>query len=428
MSKITDRTVLANPSLNDIMHVVDVSDTTDSPAGTSKQISLQVLGALFSTNKTVLINSLTDFPAPIGGIITLAADTKYLIGDDVNLGTNRLVMAANTVVSGIESLVVTLTYTGTGDMFTMVNTRNRISMLSIVASTGRVLNFSDNTDTIFRMNDCSIVCDRFGLFNSSGPNGSTVRFTAVSPSTIATDGATITGDWNSWLWETSALNIINGNVFNFGTATFSSIILDLILSNLAAGTSLINGLASSGNIKVGGIGNATRMLTSGLGAPLVGVTVDDTRWVFKNNEVIPDTQPDAMVSLTGNTTETVIGTIGLPVKVAGTWVVERASLFTGDTSGRITYDGERPLTTPVDIVTTVKSVSGNNKDISVYLAVNGVIVANSAQTTRVSSTDPRSVSVIWQLVLNETDFLEVFVANDSDLVNLMVSSAIMRAR
>jgi len=427
MAKLTGRTLLANPAIDDLLHLVDISDTSGDPAGTSKKSTLASLGALFSTNKTKLVNELTDLPAPVSGKINLAAKTRYLQGDDLDLGVNELVMGADTSWEGIESIVVTLTYTGTADMFTIVNTRNRISRVSISATTGRVINFSDNTDTIFRMNDCSIVCDRFGLFNSTGTNGSTVRFTNVSPSEITTGGSTITGSWNTWLWETSALNITGGAVFDFGTATFDAIVLDLILTDLGAGTTLIDGLASSGNIKVGGIGSVTRMITSGAGAPLTGVTIDDARWNFRANTDITDTQPDAMVSLTGNTTETVT-TGGVAVKIAGTWVVERNSLFTADTTGRITYDGERPLATPVDIVTTIKSASGNNKDISVFLALNGTKIDNSVQTSRVSVTDPESVSVIWQLVLNQNDFLEVFIANDTDNINLIASSAIQRAR
>jgi len=427
-AKLTDQPSLAVPAPADVLHVVDVSDTSSGPAGTSKKATLESLGGIFLATKSVLINSLSDFPTPVTGVITLAAETEYVIGGDVNLGTNRLVMSANTALSGIESIVVTLTYTGTGDMITILNTRNRVNNLSISAVNGRIINFSDNTDTIFRMNDVSVTCATFGLFNSSGTNGSTVRFTAVSPSSITVGGVTTTGSWNTWLWETSAVNITSGALFDFGTATFDAIILDLILADLGAGTTLIDGLASSGNIKVGGIGAVTRMLTSGAGTPLTGVTVNDFRWVFRNNDDIQDTMPDAMASLQGNATETVIATINIPVKAAGTWVVERQSHYTVDTTGRITYIGEKDLTTPVDISLTIRSAGGTNKDVTVYLAFNGAIIANSARTATVGQNDPKSVGVIWQLTLSQTDFLELFVENNSDTVNLVVESAISRAR
>ena len=40
MSKLTDRGVLTDPDVDSVLHIVDVTDLTDSPEGTSKQIKL----------------------------------------------------------------------------------------------------------------------------------------------------------------------------------------------------------------------------------------------------------------------------------------------------------------------------------------------------------------------------------------------------
>lgn len=376
----------------------------------------------------VIVNSLADFPTPVGQVITLLAETQYLIGSDTNLGDNRLVLASNTAVSGIESIVVTLTYTGSGDMFSMTNIRWRINNLGISCVNGRVINFSDNTDTIFRMHDCSVSCATFGLFNSTGTNGTTARFTTVSPSAMTSGGCTITGGWNTWLWETSATAITTGTLFDFGTATFDEIILDLILANLGAGTTLIKGAANSANINTGGSAIISRMLTSGAGTPLDTITTDDVRWLFVHNDDIVDTNPDGLLSLNGNSTETVISSADVPVLVAGTWVVEDVSFFTGTTAGRLTFNGERDLSVPVDIVTTINAASGTNKDITIYLAKNGSIIENSGKTNRVGSTDPASTTVLWQLTLSTTDFVEVWIENNTDTINLIVSTAVLRIR
>ena len=79
------------------------------------------VGISDSPTKQVLVNQLSDFPAPIAEVITLAADTKYLLGDDIDLGNNRIVLGDGTAVAGIESITVTLTYTGAGDMFTGID-------------------------------------------------------------------------------------------------------------------------------------------------------------------------------------------------------------------------------------------------------------------------------------------------------------------
>ena len=381
-----------------------------------------------SPEDQVIINSVSDFPDPVGQVITLLPQMQYLIGSDTNIGDNRLVLGANTSVTGLESINVTLTYTGTGDMFTIVNTTNRINNLGISCVNGRVINFSDNTDSLFRMHDCSVSCATMGLFNSTGTNGSTVRFTTVSPSSMTIGGCTITGGWNTWLWETSATAITTGNYFDFGTATFDEIILDLILANLGAGTSLISGAAASANINTGGRAIITRMLTSGAGTPLNTVTTDDIRWFFAGNDDIKDTNPDGLSSLNGNATETTISIVDTPVLAAGTWVVEGVSFFTGTTGGRLTYNGEKDLSVPVDAVVTINSASGINKDITAYLALNGTVIANSGKTNRVGSTDPASITILWQLTLSTNDYLEVFVENNTDTINLVVSDAILRIR
>ena len=388
---------------------------------------LKVNGILVKEpTKRVLVNFLSDFPSPVSGVITLADDTKYLIGNNVSLGTNELVMGDNCAVSGIESITVTLTYTGTADMFTITNKRARISNLSISCASGRVINFSDNTDTIFRMNDCSISCAVFGLFNSSGTNGTTARFTTVSPSAITSGGCTITGGWNTWLWEISAVNMSGGTLFNFGTATFDAIALDFILANLGAGTILISGATSSANINTGGTAIVTRMLTSGAGAIFSGVTADDALWDFFHSNKIADTRPDGLLSMQGNVTATVTSVAGTPVLIAGTWVVERVSQFTGTTAGRLTYNGGKDATLPDTGSFTVEPVSGGAVNISIELALNGTVVPNSKRTVNASSGNPASIPCPWQEVLSTGDFIEWFVTNESTGVSILVSSGISR--
>lgn len=376
--------------------------------------------------KQVVVNALADLPTPAAGIITLADDTQYLQGNSFSLGTNEVVMGDNCAFDGIDSVAVTLTYIGTADMFTITNKRARISNLTISCASGRVVNFSDNTDTIFRMHDCSVSCATFGLFDSTGTNGSTTRFTNVSPSAITSGGCTLTGGWNTWLWEISSSVITGGTMFNFGTATFDAIALDLNLINLGAGTTFISGAASSANINAGGTAIVTRSLTSGTGTILATITVDDALWNFFHNDDIADTRPDGLLSLQANATATVIAVAGTPVLVAGTWVVERASQFTGTTAGRLTYDGGKNATLPDTGSFTVEPVSGGAVNISIEIAINGVVVPNSKRTANTSAGNPVSITAPWQEVLSTTDFVEWFVTNEDTTVNILVSSAISR--
>ncbi len=386
-------------------------------------IVISTSGVAVST-KTVVVNELADFPTPAAGVITLADETEYLLTNDVSLGTNELVFGSNTAVKGTESILITLTYTGTGDMFTSADKTVRVANMTISCANGRIWNWSCLAVKVLRMNDVSITaCDKFGVFN--GVAG-IMRFTNVSPAAIATDGLEFLGDFRSFLYEVSASTISGGALYNLGTATFDSFIADTVLATINAGTNLLSGAASSANINTGGIGLINTMRVSGVGTPLSGITVDDALWEFRHNDDIQDTRPDGLLSMQANATNTVIAVAGTPVLVAGTWVVERSSQMTGTTGGRLTYDGGKDATLPITTSLTVVPVSGGSVDVSAEIAINGSVVANSKRTSSASAGVPTSITVPWQEVLSTTNFVEVFVTNEDSTVDLLVSSAIHR--
>lgn len=376
-----------------------------------------------SPTKQVLVNQLSDFPDPVAEVITLADSIQYLLGSDINLGNNRLALGAGTVISGIESLVVTLTYTGTGDMFTGVDSRNRISNLTISCVNGRFINWSDTTGTILRLVDLSVSCDRVGLFNGTG---SVIRFTNFSPATITTDGLEFTGDWLSVLYEVSLSNIAAGILFNLGTATFNSIILNTVTSTISAGATFLSGLVDSGNINTGGTGIVNTALTDGAGTVLNNISVDDALWEFAHNDDIPDTRTDGLLSLQGNAVATTIAVAGTPVLIAGAFVVERSSQMTGTTAGRLTYNGGKGAVLPITGSFTVEPVSGGAVDIGIEVSVDGVVVPNSKRIGNASAGNPTSITVPWQESLTTGKFVEFFVTNEDTTVNILVSSGTER--
>lgn len=378
------------------------------------------LFALSLVTKRVLVNSLSDLPAPAAGIITLAANTQYLLANDIDVAADRFVFSANSTISGIESLVITLSYSGTGDLFTMTDVTSRFSNMTISCPSGRVVNWTETSGVVLRINDVSVTsCNKFGRF--SGTAG-VIRATNVSPS-ITADGLEFVGNFRSLLWETSALTIGGGAVFNLGTATFDSFIADTILATLNGTSNLISGATGSANINTGGSGLIERMRLSGVGTPLSGITVDDALWEFVGNDDIADTRPDGLLSMQGNAAATVISVAGTPVLVAGTWVVNRASQFTGTTAGRLTYNGGKDATLPITGSFTVEPVSGGAVDLSIEVAIDGIVVPNSKRTANASAGNPASITVPWQEVFSTASFVEYFVSNEATTVNVLVSSA-----
>ena len=373
---------------------------------------------------TIFITQLSDLPAAVAGNITLVAGKSYIQTASFSLGTDKVVWSDSTAYKAIDSLVVTLDYTGTGDMFTFVDTTARISNIALDAPNGRLYNWTDTVAKIGRFHDITVIsCDKVGLF--TGVAG-ILRFTNHSPASITTDGLEFVGNFRSFIWEVSATTIEAGAIFNLGTATFDSFIGDSILSTINGSSNLLSGASGSANINAGGSGLMNVMRISGAGTPLSGISVDDALWEFRSNDDIPDTRPDGLLSMQSNASATTINTAGTPELVNGTWVVERSSQFTGTTGGRLTYDGGKDATLPITGSFTVEPVSGGAVNISIEVAIGGSVIANSKRTANSSAGNPTSITVPWQEVFSTATFVEYFVTNETSTVNILVSSAVGR--
>lgn len=381
-----------------------------------------------ASQKTIQVAQESDFPVQDATTITLESGRLYFVTGSFTVA-KRFVCENGASLNSSNELGVVLTYSGTGSMFTGVDVNFLISGLSLKATGGAALfNFSDvallNAHVFIFRNGGVQQAAKFGTFTSMA----SIVIADVGATSVD-DGLTIIGaGWRVWRFQNfgqlSASAAFIG--FDLGVATCNLMTFNTLLLSAPAGGIGISGAAASANVIVGNLATVVGCNFLGVITPLSGIAAGDIRWFFNLNNAIKDTMPDAMVSLNNNAAETVIATQSIPVKVNGTFTIERDTQFTADTTGRITYDGERDITSPIDIVTTVTSASGTNKDVKVYLALNGAFIANSGKIGRVGATDPRLVSSIWQLTLEPGDFLEIFIENNSDTINLVVVDAVLR--
>ena len=107
---------------------------------------------------------------------------------------------------------------------------------------------------------------------------------------------------------------------------------------------------------------------------------------------------------------------------------EHSPQFTISTDGRLTYDGIKTIHADVTMSFTGAPVSGSNKSIVFYVALNGTYIANSGAANNLSSGDPSRSTAIWHLELSTGDYVEAFVANDTDTINMLVTDAVLRVR
>jgi hypothetical protein len=382
--------------------------------------------------REVVVNTMADLPAAVSGQIQLADQIKYVVGEDLNQGTDQFVLGADTVFSGLDENVVTVTYTGTGPQFTAIDKSCRLKGFTANCISGTFFNASNSagnegTSNVILDNvdvDCATLgsianLNIFGMFRCA--------FNSIS-----TDGWTYIGTQGNVVTINDVVILQQAGIFlDLGSATFLSFDIDNYLMLGSAGTTFLSGLTASGNIRTGGLGRVIRGRDFGAETILSGISVDDALWEFDLNDKIADTRADGLLSMQNNAVATIIAAPSSDgssaVLVAGTWVVERASQMTGTTAGRLTYNGGKDATLPMTVSVSVEPASGTNINLSAYIAIGGVVVANSKRSSSASAGSPSSITIPWQEVFSTTNFFEVFVENNDNTTNILVSSAISRA-
>ena len=367
----------------------------------------------------------SDFPTQTSSTITLDVDTLYVISASFSTAKNFDCNDGSSITSWNQR-GHGLTYTGTGSMFTATDASFYIHGIPLIADNAQIFNIVDNVGGVqtFRAEGIEILsATKWGTFDD-------LRIFVVNSSGAPSvdDGMSFIG--SNWVGAFIDTVGMQSTSTGFKGVDLGSAVIPIEINSLVnvapSGAFGISGLANNGNISTGNIADVNNCTFAGGMADLENITVDDVRWLFENNSPTPDTFPAGMVSINGNTTETVIAAVDTPVKAAGTGTVQVDSFFTVDGTGKMIYDGERDKPTIVDINVTIEAASGTNKSISIYLAKNGSVIANSAKTNIVGASDARNTSVLWLLTLVETDYVEIFIENNTDAVNLIVTDGILR--
>ena len=167
-------------------------------------------------------------------------------------------------------------------------------------------------------------------------------------------------------------------------------------------------------------GAASPTFVSIEGGAGIAATTTGTRVVISSTETLSF----ASVSMAGNSTATTIASTATPVKAAGTFVVgDVSSNFTGATSGRITHTGPQSRHV-INALVTLDAASGSNHLLSIFIAVNGVIVSTK-MTDTVSSGLPRAIATFANIVLDTDDYVEIFVRNESTTTSVIAVNAVL---
>ena len=156
----------------------------------------ELYGLAINANNIVIVNSVEDFPAPSGGVITLQDNITYQIGGNVST-SDRFQCGLNNVITCNNPFANVLIYTGVGTMFTGVNVSFLIERGVISCPNAQAFDFSataGNSPTFGLSLTTIVSCQKCGtLDNLRSINTSNVGFFDC------TDGFTIKGVDN---WDT----------------------------------------------------------------------------------------------------------------------------------------------------------------------------------------------------------------------------------
>lgn len=368
----------------------------------------------------VVIKSASDLPSAVSGVRQLLGNTRYVIKGALSIA-DSLQLGMNTQITSFSTLAPVFEYTGIGSMFVGRDVTGLLQDLRLNCPNGQVFDFADPTSqaSILLIKDCFInSANKFGTFDTM------VSLVITDTSCFSCNqGITLVG--SGWrVWRMQDIGMISGSAdfvgVDMGSASCAGIVFQTSLFPIVAGGVAFKGLPNNGNVPTGSIGRISNCNMPADGVALDGITKDDIRWSFIDNDKISDTMPDAFITLVDNTTETEIAAAGTPVLVAGTWLEHHASHFSTTAQGRITHEGERSLTAPIIASLSCKMASGADKNVSFYLYKDGVQLANSRQRNTVKSTNVGNTALIWQDIISQDGYYEIWVANEEDTINVLV--------
>lgn len=369
-----------------------------------------------SRNNFVLVKSAADFPAPVGGVITLNANTTYEINGTITL-TSRIDLN-NAWLRGVDAVNDRLVYTpASGELFTGTNGGSIKSLTLSAPNAG---------STLFNLNaagaNSNLIMEN--LYISGCNNVGTIAGFAgtVFMQTVAyftnTNGITFSNDTNviilNTLWDKG-----NFNTYERFTGTFSAILksggaMQVLAANTATAVN-ISGITSitSGEMK--------NVMFIGTGTYKTGNFSNN--WEVESTGITTEKDDVAAGNIYVSTaTATTFTAINTPTKILGTTTASNLFRVTSPTNNRLVYIGKK--TRRFQVICSLSMIAtANNKNFSFYIYKNGAALPESKQVFRLgSNTDRGSVTLSCTVDLATNQYIEVWAENNSDNTQITVES------
>lgn len=374
-----------------------------------------------STGNWVFVEEVDDLPAPVTdmiyfaplGVIYLEPDTTYVIAvKDLDLGGARLQTTGKTTIIGGSSETSSITSTGLGSapliyssytlamqFLTIKNVSNGYviegTSFPPVALDWTGVNFENcpNIGVIY-------TCDNFIFTKGALLNSSNMVFDGTF-GTIGFEFSLLQGDGN--LGDIIRISPLTTILRRF-RIVYSSIIAFGATRGINADLSAVidpdGYIIKNCNFSGGG---------SYLGA---GINYTDNRALFEDNKGIINSSAVSQYYMNNNAVLTAGVGIGTPVKVEGSTLSSLNTIKFNNTDNSAEYTGAFPRFFSVTCTYTIES--GNNQQIAVYIAKNGIVLPESKGRITTNGSGRAEGAVSQTTVILETgDIIEAYAENES---------------
>lgn len=367
------------------------------------------------------ISQKSDFPTAVNGVITLEDSAAYIITAPVDLTGDRLVCGANSCLLGTSSENSFLTSTGLSGNYLVTSDFTlpirHITFHDVGKAIGLNVNNTgarpiaiDWTGVNFVGCDTNIFIGKISnfIFNKGAILGSGTIIINDSIETFGIENSLFTGSGSAYdIFEVKASAVV--------TRRFR-----IIYSSIVAFGSTV-GIDFNSSSEVPTEGYILDFVNfSGGGTYLSGFTFSDNEALFTRNTGVNNSADVSQYYMNGNATATTVSATGTEYKVAGTTTSSSVTQKFTNTDNRATYNGA--LNRFFKVTAALSVSSGNNNEIGVYIAKNGVIIADS-EIYGTTNSGGRAESIVVQSLVQLTsgDYIEIFVENNTATTNITVT-------
>lgn len=378
----------------------------------SLQSQINAINLKLPDPEFVFVNSKTDFPNAVSGVITLADNVTYFITKTIDLTGDRLVAGQNTTIIGGSSENCFLISTGLNANTALITSNWSLPMRNFSITHGTALNLDGGA------NQSSVALDWFGV---NFTNCNTVGTIANYSNFIMSDCALLNSSNMTFSGSIGTVGFVNclfsgiagQTILNFpSTLTITRRIRAIYSSFVAFGGATAIFVSPSASIPVESYVLDTINFSGGA-TYTGGVDYTSNTAFFSNCKGIVNSSAIAQMHFNNNATTTVVGSANNFVKVNGVTTPNGINQKFTHTNNRLTYSGGISRSFKVGAVASV--AANNGQILTVRIAKNGVTLSNSESQATISA-NGRFENLKSQTIIEMTtnDFVELFVSNSAN--------------